>query len=72
MSETMMRYIGTVGLDGEARVPAKIREHLGIEPGDRMSFEITESGVLMRRALPPVEDLSAIRPGTPGRRLKLW
>ncbi|ERJ04754.1 Transcriptional regulator AbrB family protein [Halorhabdus tiamatea SARL4B] len=37
---------------GQVTIPKKIREALGIEPGDEVSFEQTESGYKLRKEEP--------------------
>jgi AbrB family looped-hinge helix DNA binding protein len=40
----MNTTITTVTTKGQVTIPADIREHLGIKPKDRVSFEVTEDG----------------------------
>jgi AbrB family looped-hinge helix DNA binding protein len=37
---------------GQVTIPKKIREALGIEPGDEVAFERTESGYELRKEAP--------------------
>lgn len=37
---------------GQATIPLKIRKMLGLEQGDRVQFDITDNGVMIRKAEP--------------------
>lgn len=39
---------------GQVTVPSKVREKLGIEPGDSISYEVHEDSVVIRR-IPKVD-----------------
>ena len=41
---------------GQVTIPKKIREALGIEPGDTVAFERTESGYELRKEEPTTAD----------------
>lgn len=41
---------------GQVTIPKEIRETLGIEPGDEISFERTESGYELRKLEPTTAD----------------
>jgi AbrB family looped-hinge helix DNA binding protein len=44
---------------GQITVPKEIRDHLGIEPGDRLSFEIGQRGEVIVE--PETVDLRSLR-----------
>lgn len=37
---------------GQTTIPKEVREKFGIEPGDEVVWEITDDGVILRRADP--------------------
>ena len=37
-------------------IPREIREKLGVGPGDRLAYTMTESGVTIQKATPGLED----------------
>jgi AbrB family looped-hinge helix DNA binding protein len=39
----------TISSKGQITVPAALREKLGLAPGTRVQFELTEGGVLLRK-----------------------
>ncbi len=49
-----------VGPKGQVVIPKAMREELGIEPGDEVDFELVDGGVVVRRAVRPVEALRGI------------
>jgi len=40
---------------GQVTIPKRVRDHLGIEPGNRVDFELTPDGriVLVKQGAPP-------------------
>lgn len=49
----------TVTSKGQITVPKEIREHLGIEPGDRVNFQIGSSGEVIVE--PEAIDIRSLR-----------
>jgi antitoxin PrlF len=47
-----MRTMPRVTTKGQVTIPKEIREALGIEPGDEVGFERTESGYELRKEEP--------------------
>ncbi|WP_254524206.1 AbrB/MazE/SpoVT family DNA-binding domain-containing protein [Natrinema caseinilyticum] len=41
---------------GQVTIPKEIRDRLGIEPGDEISFEATDSGYAIRKREPTTRD----------------
>ena len=41
---------------GQVTIPKRVREALGIEPGDEVAFEQTESGYTLRKEAPTTAD----------------
>lgn len=39
----------SVTTKGQVTVPKHVREHLGIQPGDRLNFQITKHGIVVKR-----------------------
>ena len=37
-------------------IPGEVRQRLGVKPGDRLRYEMTENGVTIVKAEKPVED----------------
>ena len=37
-------------------IPGEVRKKLGIKPGDRLRYEVTERGVTIMKAEKPIED----------------
>lgn len=54
-----MRLTGRMGRNGRTAVPRKVRERLGLTPGDSLVYEVEGETVRMRR-LAPV-DLAYLR-----------
>lgn len=49
--------------NGQVTLPEAVREHLGLEPLDRIEFQIAEDGIVrMRRAAATLEDIVGIFP----------
>ncbi len=46
----IMRLISKVTSKGQATIPAKVRETLGISPGDAVLFTIDDDTVTLKRA----------------------
>lgn len=42
--------IATLTSKGQVTIPKDVREALGLEPGDRLSFEVREDGIVEVRA----------------------
>ncbi|MEK6371946.1 MAG: type II toxin-antitoxin system PrlF family antitoxin [Acidobacteriota bacterium] len=49
----------TVTSKGQITVPKEIREHLGVEPGDRLSFQIGSGGEVVVE--PETVDIRSLR-----------
>lgn len=49
----------TVTSKGQITVPKEIRDHLGVEPGDRLSFQIGSSGEVIVE--PETVDVRSLR-----------
>ena len=48
---------------GQTTIPKDVREHLGLRPGDRIEFVLTEDKtVLLKPATRPVTDLKGFLP----------
>lgn len=43
-----MTEVHKVGPKGQVVIPKRVREELGIEPGDDVSFQMSEGGVVVR------------------------
>ena len=41
--------ISTITQKGQATIPASVRKKLGLHPGDKISFEITDGEVILRK-----------------------
>jgi antitoxin PrlF len=39
----------------QTTVPRQVREHLGLEPGDSLAYELDAGGAVRLRKLPPVD-----------------
>jgi AbrB family looped-hinge helix DNA binding protein len=51
---------------GQTTIPKDVRQHLGLEPGDRIEFVLTEDKtVLLRPATRAVTDLKGFLPKPP-------
>jgi AbrB family looped-hinge helix DNA binding protein len=58
----------TITSKGRVTVPKPVREALGVEPGDRITFVAHDSGqVEVRKARYTLKDLRGIVPAIPGR-----
>jgi len=64
MRETME---SAITVKGQATIPRAIREHLGVEPGDRIKFFVHPDGSVVLLPKLPVSALRGIvrRPGRP-------
>ena len=52
----------TVTSKGQVTIPKEIRERLALERGERVSFELTETGtVVLRKVGDPLEELRDLR-----------
>jgi antitoxin PrlF len=53
--------ISTLTVKGQTTIPKNIRDHLKLQPGDRIDFIIQEDGkVVLEPATPDVRDLAGI------------
>jgi AbrB family looped-hinge helix DNA binding protein len=53
----------TLTSKGQTTIPKRIRDHLGLKPGDRLRFAIEEGGrVVLELATVPLEQLRGIFP----------
>ena len=43
--------MGRVTTKGQVTIPKTIREELGLQPGDEVTFEETDEGVVIRKAV---------------------
>ena len=51
---------------GQTTIPKDVREHLGLQPGDRIEFVLTEDKtVIVRPAIRAVTDLKGFLPKPP-------
>jgi len=41
--------VATITQKGQATIPAKVRKALGLHPGDKISFEITDGDVIVKK-----------------------
>ena len=48
----------TLTSKGQVTIPKEVRERLGLEPGDRLAFEVREDGIVEIR--PEIGDLMAL------------
>jgi AbrB family looped-hinge helix DNA binding protein len=55
----MKRYIATVTTKGQVTIPKDVREYLGLNQGDTVTFVIKRSGEVMLR-IPKYRDLDAL------------
>ena len=53
----MPRYTSSVSPKGQITIPANIREQFGIDPKDRVSFEVIAEGILIKPVESPVDAL---------------
>ena len=56
----------TMTTKGQVTIPKEVREHLGVEPGDRLSFVVQEDGtVIVKPITRHVRELGGLlqRPG---------
>lgn len=44
--------MGKVTRKGQVTIPKKIREELGLDPGDEIEFEETDEGYVIRKEIP--------------------
>ena len=49
------KIYSTVTERGQVSIPASIRQILGIQPGNRISWEVKDGGILNIKILPPIE-----------------
>jgi AbrB family looped-hinge helix DNA binding protein len=47
-----MTYSGTLTSKGQITIPSEVRKRLGLHEGDKVNFEITDSGTTIRPARP--------------------
>lgn len=43
--------MGRVTTKGQVTIPKPIREELGLQPGDEVTFEETDAGIVIRKAV---------------------
>ncbi len=57
--------LATLTSKGQTTIPAEIREHLNLKPGDKISFDIEDGQVVIRPKNRSIMDLAGIlkRPG---------
>jgi AbrB family looped-hinge helix DNA binding protein len=48
-----MRFVRTMGPKGQIVVPKDVREHLGLKPGSRVTFEVKEKELIIRPEVDP-------------------
>lgn len=64
----MQQITRTVTSKGQVTIPKQIREQLGIDPADKVTFVVNDSGVVEIRTAPySIRDLRGILPAIPGR-----
>ena len=47
-----MTYCGTLTSKGQITIPAEVRKRLGLHEGDKVEFQVDESGTTIRPARP--------------------
>ncbi len=52
----MISVVGNVSTKGQVTLPAKMREKLGIKPGDRVAFVIEDDAIVVRRSRSTLRD----------------
>ncbi len=52
----MKTYFSRLTSKGRIVLPRAIREYLGVDAGDAISYRLTEHGVLIEKSRPPVAD----------------
>ena len=52
----MKRLTAKVTSKGQITIPAEVRERLGVRVGDRVSFEVEDSGIRVERARSVVDE----------------
>jgi AbrB family looped-hinge helix DNA binding protein len=60
----------TLTSKGQTTIPKDVREHLGLQPGDRLEFILGEGSVILRPATRRITDLKGFLP-KPRRALSL-
>lgn len=46
-----------VSVKSQTVLPREVRERLGVKPGDRLRYRLTEAGILLEKATPePLDD----------------
>lgn len=48
----LYRVKSTISSKGQITIPVKIRRALGLKPGTRVSFELTQAGALIKKRQP--------------------
>ncbi len=56
LASRVMSHIVRVTTKGQATIPADIRKALGIQPGDRILWEIEENGTVRVKRIAPLDE----------------
>ena len=63
----MNEYVATITSKGQLTLPAAVRRHLGIDPGDRLTIVIEdENGARLLRIYHDVQSVRGLTPTPPG------
>ena len=56
MADAVRTAYSKVSVKSQTVLPAEVRAKLGIAPGDRLRYVLTDDGIRIEKALPEVED----------------
>ncbi len=56
----MKQIVSTVTTKGQVTLPVEVREHLGVNPGDRITFIVDDAGAILVTS-PRYPDVASLR-----------